>query len=55
VSEEAKSKKDPADAEQTPSGSALKAVGQPKEGASDEELSAHAEKYREAKLKARRG
>jgi hypothetical protein len=52
VSEKAKEKPD---SEQTPSGLALKEVGAPKEGASDEELVAHAERYREAKLKARRG
>ena len=41
--------------EATPSGKALKEVGEPKKGASDEELVAHALKYLEAKLKARRG
>lgn len=41
--------------EQTPSGLALKDVGPLKKGASDEEKVAHAEKYLEAKLKARRG
>lgn len=40
---------------QTPSGAALAAVGKPPEGASDEEKVAHAERYLEAKLKARRG
>lgn len=39
----------------TPSALALKEVGEPKKGASDEDLVAHSEKYLEAKLKARRG
>ena len=41
--------------EQTPSGLALKQVGEPKKGASDEDLVEHSQKYLEAKLKARRG
>ena len=47
--------KDKDASEQTPSGAALAEVGAPKEGASSEELVAHAQKYLEAKLKARRG
>ena len=39
----------------TPSALALKEAGKPKEKASDEELVAQAQKYLEAKLKARRG
>ena len=39
----------------TPSAKALDAVGPPPEGASDEELNAHAAKYAEAKSKARWG
>jgi hypothetical protein len=39
----------------TPSGSALAQVGRPKEGASDEELNAHAEAYGAAKAKVRWG
>jgi hypothetical protein len=42
-------------AAQTPSGLALEKVGKPKAGASVEELVAHARKYLDAKLKARRG
>lgn len=40
---------------QTPSGFALASVGEPAENASDEEKSAHADRYLKAKLKARRG
>lgn len=50
--EEKKDKKEPAE---TPSARALAEVGLPKEGASDEELVAHAEKYAAAKRKARWG
>lgn len=41
--------------ELTPSGLALAQVGEPKEGATDEDLNEHAAKYQAAKLKARRG
>ena len=41
--------------EQTPSGAALADVGEPKKDATDEELVAHAQKYLEAKIRARRG
>lgn len=41
--------------ELTPSGLALAEVGEPKEGATDEDLNEHAAKYQAAKLKARRG
>ena len=40
---------------ETPSGAALAEVGEPKAGASDEEKVAHAQRYLDAKLKARRG
>lgn len=40
---------------ETPTGLATAAVGEPKKGASDEELVAHGEKYLDAYLKARRG
>ena len=40
---------------ETPSAIALAQVGEPKAGASDEELVAHAEKYAAAKRKARWG
>jgi hypothetical protein len=48
-------KKAKADAPDTPSGIAAAEVGEPKAKASDEELNAHAERYAEAKRKARWG
>lgn len=53
---EEKSKAKAADvSDLTPSGLALKEAGSLKDDASDEEKVAHADKYLEAKLKARRG